>query len=59
MTSSPSSCTTGTPRLPPPALRPSAQPLLRSGKKVLMFAMDEAKLPPPTPATAAMTISVG
>ena len=41
---------TGTPMLPPPAFRPSAQPLYRSGKKALMFVIDDAKLPPPTPA---------
>ena len=44
---------TGTPMLPPPALRPSAQPFFRSGKKALMLVIDEAKLPPPTPASAA------
>ena len=32
-----------------PAFRPSAVPLMRLGKKVLMLDIDEAKLPPPTP----------
>lgn len=52
ITSSPASCTTGTPMLPPPALSPSAQPFLRSGKKALMFVIDEAKFPPPMPVSA-------
>ncbi len=42
-----------TPMLPPAALRPSAQPFSRSGKKNEMFAMLEAKFPPPRPAVAA------
>ncbi len=42
-----------TPMLPPAALRPSAQPFSRSGKKNEMLAMLEAKFPPPRPAVAA------
>lgn len=44
--------------LPPPALRPSAQPFFRSGKKALMLVMLEAKLPPPTPASRPTTRNV-
>lgn len=44
--------------LPPPALRPSAQPFFRSGKKALMFVMEEAKLPPPMPASIAQIRNV-
>src|ERR1700712_1144195 len=57
-TSRASSCTAATPRFPPPALRPSAQPLRRSGKKALMLVIDDAKLPPPTPAMHATMSSV-
>ena len=39
--------------LPPAALRPSAQPFCFSGKKHEMLVIDEAKLPPPRPASAA------
>ena len=53
-TTSPTSWATGTPMLPPPALMPSAQPLSRRGKKALMLVIEEAKLPPPTPANMAM-----
>lgn len=49
---------TATPRLPPPALIPSAAPFFRSGKKALILVIDEAKLPPPTPATAATIMNV-
>src|SRR5258708_2848189 len=45
-----SSCTLETPMLPPAALRPSADPFIRSGKKKEMLVMLEAKLPPPRPA---------
>src|SRR6478752_4343432 len=58
ITSRPTSWTTGTPMLPPPALSPSAQPFLRSGKKALMLVIDEAKLPPPMPVSAATTRNV-
>lgn len=58
ITSSPMSCTTGTPMLPPPAFSPSAQPFLRSGKKALMFVIEEAKLPPPMPVSAATATKV-
>lgn len=44
--------------LPPPALRPSAQPFFRSGKKALMLVMEEAKLPPPIPASIAQIRNV-
>ena len=44
--------------LPPPAFSPSAQPFFRSGKKELMLVIDEAKLPPPTPVSAATTRNV-
>ena len=39
--------------LPPPALSPNANPFFRSGKKVLMLVIEEAKFPPPRPPTAA------
>src|SRR4051795_13025312 len=47
------SWTTATPRLPPAAFSPRANPLSRSGKKKEMFVMLLAKLPPPAPAVAA------
>jgi hypothetical protein len=40
---------------PPPAFRPSARPLRPYGKNVLMFVIDDAKLPPPRPAMAAIS----
>ncbi len=52
MIASAASWMTGTPMFPPPALRPSAQPFLLSGKKALMLVMEEAKLPPPMPASS-------
>src|SRR4051794_2682818 len=55
MMSSPTSWITATPMLPPPALSPSARPLRPSGKNELMLVIDEAKLPPPNPARAAMS----
>jgi hypothetical protein len=58
MISRPTGWMTGTPRLPPPAFEPSAHPLRDSGKKVLILVMDEAKLPPSAPATAAVTRKV-
>lgn len=53
MTNSPINWITGTPMLPPPALSPSAQPLRRCGKNALMLVIDDAKLPPPRPVSAA------
>src|SRR4051794_41927189 len=50
-----SSCTLETPMLPPAALRPSAHPFIRSGKKNEMLVMLEAKLPPPRPAVEAIS----
>ena len=38
-----------------PALSPSDMPCIRLGKKKLMFDIDEAKLPPPMPESAAST----
>src|SRR5690606_23171158 len=55
MTSGTMNCTAETPRLPSPALRPSAEPLRSFGKKKLMLAMLELKLPPPKPQNAAST----
>ena len=49
------SCTLATPALPAPALMPSARPFSRSGKKKLMLVVEEAKLPPPMPLTAAQS----
>ena len=45
--------TTLTPRLPSPALSASALPFSAFGKKKLMFAIEEAKLPPPKPHNSA------
>ena len=42
-------CTADTPRLPKPAFKPSALPFSALGKKKLMLAMLEEKLPPPKP----------
>src|SRR5262245_42361705 len=42
-------CTTLTPRLPSPALSASALPFCALGKKKLILAIEEAKLPPPKP----------
>ena len=42
-------CMVVTPKLPRPAFNPSAMPCSRFGKKVLMFDIELAKLPPPTP----------
>ena len=42
-----------TPKLPRPALRPSAVPCRRLGKKVEMLDMEQAKLPPPMPDSSA------
>ena len=43
-----------TPKLPRPALRPSAVPCRRFGKKVLMLDIEQAKLPPPIPDSSAI-----
>ena len=51
-------CITDTPALPSPALRPSARPCIRFGKKKLMLDIDEAKAPPPTPEMPASTTKV-
>ena len=48
-------CMTLTPRLPSPALSASALPFSRLGKKKLILAIDEAKLPPPRPQSSAST----
>jgi hypothetical protein len=58
ITSRPTIWITATPMLPPPAFRPSAQPLSRWGKNALMLVIDDAKFPPPTPATAATIMNV-
>lgn len=55
ITMSPTTWIVATPRLPPPALRPRAQPFSRWGKKALMLVMDDAKLAPPSPAIAPTT----
>ncbi|OIQ66352.1 hypothetical protein GALL_520790 [mine drainage metagenome] len=47
------SCIADTPRLPSPALMPRAKPLRACGKKKLMLAMLDAKLPPPKPLSSA------
>jgi hypothetical protein len=52
-------CTTDTPRLPRPAFTPSAEPLRSLGKKKLMLAMLELKLPPPRPHSSARMSMVG
>ncbi|EKD98200.1 MAG: hypothetical protein ACD_23C00542G0004 [uncultured bacterium] len=52
-------CTTDTPRLPKPAFTPRAEPLRSFGKKKLMLAMLELKLPPPRPHSSASTSIVG
>ena len=51
--------TTDTPRLPSPAFTPSAEPLRSFGKKKLMLAMLELKLPPPKPHSRARINIVG
>ena len=53
MTSGTTNCTTLTPRLPSPALSASALPFSAFGKKKEMFAIEEAKLPPPKPHSSA------
>ena len=57
ITSRPRSWTVATPRLPAPALMPSARPFSFCGKKKLMLVVEEAKLPPPMPLTAAQARS--
>ena len=48
-------CIVVTPKLPSPALSPSAVPCSRFGKKVLMLDIELAKLPPPTPDHSAIS----
>src|SRR5450755_4508109 len=48
-------CMVVTPKLSSPALSPSAVPCSRFGKKVLMFDIELAKLPPPTPDHSAIS----
>ena len=48
-------CMLVTPKLPMPALMPSAVPCSRLGKNVLMFDIELAKLPPPTPDHSAIS----
>ena len=48
-------CIVVTPKLPMPALMPSAVPCSRLGKNVLMFDIELAKLPPPTPDHSAIS----
>ncbi len=48
-------CIVVTPKLPTPAFRPSAVPCSRFGKKVLMFDIELAKFPPPTPDHSAIS----
>ncbi len=47
-----------TPTLPRPAFNPSDNPCMRLGKKKLMFDIDEANAPPPTPLNAARKANV-
>ena len=58
-TSGARNCTDDTPRLPSPALTPSAEPLRSFGKKKLMLAMLDVKLPPPSPHSSAKPSIVG
>ncbi len=55
ITSGTTNCTVLTPRLPSPALSASAFPFSERGKKNEMFAIDEAKFPPPSPHSNAST----
>jgi len=55
MTIGTTNCITETPALPRPAFSASALPFCRLGKKKLILAMDEAKLPPPKPHSRAST----
>jgi hypothetical protein len=48
-------CIVVTPKLPMPALMPSAVPCSRFGKNVLMLDIELAKLPPPTPDHSAIS----
>ena len=58
MMSGTTNCTTDTPKLPKPALSPSAVPFSAFGKKKLMLAMLDEKLPPPKPHKSARIIMV-
>ena len=55
ITSGTENCITDTPRLPSPALSASALPFCALGKKKLIFAIEDAKLPPPKPHSSAST----
>src|SRR3972149_6897003 len=55
MTAGTRTCIKLTPRLPRPALSPNEVPWTRLGKKKVMFDIDEAKAPPPTPERVART----
>ncbi len=48
-------CIVVTPKLPRPALIPNAVPCSRLGKNVLMFDIELAKFPPPTPDHSAIS----
>src|SRR5690606_17259822 len=52
-------CTTETPKLPMPAFNPVARPFFDLGKKKLILAILELKLPPPSPHKSASTSNVG
>src|ERR1700730_15871565 len=58
ITSRPTIWIVATPMLPPPAFSPSAQPLSRCGENVFMLVIDNARLPPPSPAIPATTMKV-
>ena len=59
ITTGTTNCTSDTPRLPIPAFSPVARPFFSLGKKKLMLAMLELKLPPPRPHSSARISSVG
>ncbi len=58
MTSGTRNCMTETPRLPSPAFSASALPFSARGKKKLILAIEEAKLPPPKPHSSASTTKI-
>ncbi len=58
MTSGMTNWPTLTPRLPRPAFMASAWPFSARGKKKLMLAIDEAKLPPPRPQSSASAMKM-
>ena len=59
ITTGTTNCTSDTPRLPMPAFKPVARPFFSLGKKKLMLAMLELKLPPPRPHSSARISKVG